>query len=409
MSLGTVLVDTFAGAELSLGTVLIDTSAATEAISVKRSIILSNTIDYISWRGDLDFRVSPFCEVDAFICTQLSTVDYAGIVSERLVRVPLYKAAERYFESHTEDYRELGILQAKDTLRMLKAAAGCERYRRVSLRGYVNRIRQDENEQFSALIVTPCEGLNIIVFRGTDDTIIGWKEDFYLSVYPEVPAQRDALGYLTAMAGRLSGRLILCGHSKGGNLAVYAASHVPGQIRDRIDHVYNFDGPGLSAEALRTPEYLSVRNRITTILPKTSLVGMLLCMAGKSKVVETGMRGIWAHDGFNWEVMGTGFIEAPELSPDSRKFGSIVSTLLGSMDQETRKAFADELFDALLDTGSVTLTDITMLSAQAKLELLKKLRRGKYTRQFAGQFVEEAVRLFIPEITEPIRTMIKKP
>lgn len=353
---------------------------------------MTNTFDYLDWRGDLSFSASPFCEVDMFICSQLSTPDYSGIVPKEGRPVPLCDVAEKYFSCHTEDVGSLGVLQSTSVLPMLRALAGTERYRNARLCGPENIVDLENEEQFCAVTVLLPDGTMCVSFRGTDDTIIAWKEDFNLATKPIVPAQIDARKYLVNAASAHRGKIRVCGHSKGGNLAVFAAASVPKRVRNRILQVVSFDGPGFSDAFLSSPGYLEIKDRIVTVLSQNSLVGTLLSTAGSTEIVHSCKSGPMAHDGFSWEVKGTEFVKEEALSETSLSFDRLMDETLSGLSTEEKQAFVDELFGTLLATGAETITDFMKLSKIEILETMKNLYSGKDVHNFTSAVIDRLVK-----------------
>jgi len=354
---------------------------------------MANALDYLSWRGDLDFRVSFVNEVDIFLFSQLSTPDYTGIADSGFVTVA--EAAAAYFSTHSEDVSNLGVLQSASVLPMLKKLASCPRYRDVRIGNYVSIINSGNTEQFSALTSVLPDGTMVVSFRGTDDTIIGWKEDFNIALLDEVPAQTDAVHYLNLAASGFCGDIIVCGHSKGGNLAIYAAANANDEVKSRLVKVYSFDGPGFRSSFVSGEDYKSIADRTVTVLSQNSIVGLLLNDVGAERIVKSNVAGPMAHDGFNWEVLGTEFVSCPELSPISKAFNKAADDTILKMPHEELEAFIEEFFDILLSGGADTIAGFTGLKASVKLDIVKALLTAKNTGAFRNEFLEKLVRNLI--------------
>ena len=344
-----------------------------------------NALDYVYWRGDLTFDVSPVNELDVFLCSQLSYPDYTHIVSSGREEITIGKTVQEYFEDHPEDIDKLGVLQSEYVLPMLRAMGKSERFKDAVLCGYNQRLVLENAEQFSAVTIRLKEDLNVVAFRGTDDTIVGWKEDFNIAIMDQVPAQKDALTYLCWVADTFPGKIITVGHSKGGNLSVYAAAMAPKEIRDRILYAYSMDGPGFRDEFLTEEGYLDIKDRTYTIVSQQSIVGMLLNMAGHRNIVHSNVDGPYAHDGFNWEVEKTQFQREPRLSTTSVMVGEIMNTTLDKMPDSEKKEFADSLFDALMSTGAVTISDYKQGDLKKTLKVLLAIRNSEPISKFTGQ------------------------
>ena len=277
---------------------------------------MPNLMDYLEWRGDLTFRESPPNEVDNLIFSLLSYVDLDGIVpNHHKGGVTVREAAAEYFFTHPEyAAHPLGLIIPADILTIFRRMAHTRRFRDLILSGYVNEISEERETQFSAVTVRlPDEGI-FVAFRGTDDTIVGWKEDFKLSILDEVPAQTMAAEYLNRLDLTPDTKLYIGGHSKGGNLAVWGAVHAEERVRDRIRTVFSNDGPGFSEGTVTSEAYKALAPRIRVYLPEDSLVGLLLEHDESYTVVKSNRKGLFQHDGLSWEVMGGSFLRAEALS-----------------------------------------------------------------------------------------------
>ena len=194
---------------------------------------MANAIDYIDWRGDLSFDVSPFNEVDNLLLCRLTSLDFTGIVPAD-GEMPLAEAARLYFERYGDEDRRLGVLLAPGSVTMVKRMLQSARFSRLVLADYENRVDERRELQFCAVTVLVPDGTAFVAFRGTDDTLVAWKEDFYMGSMRTVPAQEEAAAYLCRAAWRYEQPLRVGGHSKGGNLSVYAAMSAPEEVQARL-------------------------------------------------------------------------------------------------------------------------------------------------------------------------------
>lgn len=365
---------------------------------------MTNANDYLAFRGDLGTDVAPICELDVFLCSQLIAPDYTGIVPTVWRTVPLSRVAERYFETHSEDFRSMGILQSEFVLPLLKKIATYPRFADVRVGCYRSFLDRTRSEQFCAVTFLFPTGETVVIFRGTDDTIAGWRENFNLAVMEAVPAQEDAKNYLSFVASRVDGPLYVTGHSKGGNLAVYAAACVPKKLQEKITRVYAFDSPGFREHFLASGGYLAVRDRILSVVSNNSIVGLLLGYAGKRVIVHAMRTGPIAHDGFYWEASGTSFVRTDALSRASSRFDLMMDEFIDDLAPEEAELFVDELFDALESTGAVTVTDLTRISLPQALAALHSFRRDARMRRLVRRGAEIFLRTFLkPDAPMPKR------
>ena len=257
---------------------------------------MANLMDYLDWRGDLTLEISPFNEVDALILAELSFVDFDGIVPPpELGRgLPLNEAAEAVFRppwpGRTSPWASSCRTRSRKMLRKLMTSP---RFRNMTLNGYTALLDDSIEQQFAALTIDLGNGSIYISFRGTDDTIVGWKEDLNMGFLEEIPSQKQAVEYVARVARQYSDKTIrIGGHSKGGNLAVYSAAKSSGEIQERIVAVHNNDGPGFAWDISETPGHKRIASRIHTILPQTSVVGMLMEHEKRYQVVHSTYDGL---------------------------------------------------------------------------------------------------------------------
>ncbi len=334
---------------------------------------MGTIFDYLDWRGDIPFSEVSVGEVDNLIFSQICYVDFKRMVPASLTARPvgLLTAAKRYMNAHKEkgDASVLGAIMPPEIVSMMTKAARSQRFSGTSVIGYVNKISDtDEQKQFSALTFLIGEDTCFVAFRGTDDTIVGWKESFNMSFMSPIPAQTEAVKYLEDVAAAFpERRLYVGGHSKGGNLAVWAAVKCPAEVNERVVTVYNNDGPGFNSEFIESEEYALTRDRIRTLVPQTSIVGMLLEHEERYEVVQSTYTGLLQHNCFSWEIMGGRFIHLDTVTEESKKIDATLKGWLAELDIDKRKQILDSLYEILSATNAKTLTDLNA----DKLSLVK--------------------------------------
>ena len=207
----------------------------------------------------------PINDADLFLMSKIGAIDWTDIIDRDGAPVPFHYAAAQYFMRYGEEGAEKVKLAGINLIPVMKAASESARFKDLGLSGFINIVDKIRTEQFSALVVSLPDDVRLITFRGTDDNILAWKENFYLSCSDYVSAQRDALSYLRYRATLFEGPIILGGHSKGGNLAIYAACTAEETLKNRIEAVYSFDGPGFRSSYYDTPGYKSIKDKIHKI------------------------------------------------------------------------------------------------------------------------------------------------
>lgn len=319
---------------------------------------MSNIIDYVSWRGDLDFTASPFNEVDSLILTQLVYLDFRGIVPGIHSRssVTLEKAAEEYFAGHSNQAEESGGQLLKDCRMVLKAVMGTERFKNCRLSRYIEDISEEKEYQFSAVKIVSEDGSIYISFSGTDSSLAGWKENFNMSYLARTPGQERAVQYVQKVLETGRKPVRLGGHSKGGNLAVYAAIKGGKHIQNRLRAVYNFDGPGFNEDMVKQEEYQNILPKLHTLIPQSSVIGMLLEHEEDYTVVESTEKGLLQHRALSWKVMGSHFVYSKGLSQSSIFWNETLKQWIAGMEKQEKKEFVDALFE-VIETAGIKDTD----------------------------------------------------
>lgn len=320
---------------------------------------MANIIDYTLWRGDLPVGQVPLGEVDALILSYLAYMPMDGIVpgEEGAEPVTLRDAALAMLARSEHEGSPLAY-SVKDDRRLLAALAQSERFGTMRLCGFVNRVDGEAGEQFSAVTFLPPTGPALIAYRGTDNTVVGWQEDFNMCFESEVPAQRDAAAYAERMAKALEGGLILGGHSKGGNLAAYAELFVSSGVHKRIQAVYNFDGPGFNEEIVASAAFAQRERREKTFVPQSSIVGVLMENDEVMTVVRSDGMGIFQHNPYTWQVMGGKFIALPERTGSSYFADATVKHWLSSLSPEVRRRAIDGIFEVLGASDGRNVADL---------------------------------------------------
>ena len=318
---------------------------------------MANIIDYVQWRGDIPLAQVPLCAVDALILSFLSYMPFDGRISDSLEESTLLSDAAAYCLE--QGLSSTCVMDSfKEDCRLLEALKHSERFGGIRLTGYVSRFDEETEEQFSATTFLLPQGEAFVAFRGTDSSMVGWKEDFNMSFSVEVPAQGAALDYAVRVATELDRPMILGGHSKGGNLAAYAGIFAPDEVQERIACVYNFDGPGFNETLLNTPEFRKMDMRIHTFVPQTSVVGILMWHAEPFMVVESDGVGVLQHNPYSWQVMGGHFIMLAERTRESHLAEKTLKSWLADLSAEERKRFIDGVYSVLSVSDGRNVADL---------------------------------------------------
>lgn len=336
---------------------------------------MANLMDYLDWRGDLTFLQAPFNEVDNLILAELAFADLRGIVpgvgeGEGVV---LREAAARYFADGRDKTLESSVLVPEMIPDMLEKMCASVRFGSLILNCCEEHLDEARAEQFAAITVELPKRAAYLSFRGTDDTLVGWKEDFDMALLDTVPSQLRAADYTKRAAARYKGwKLYLGGHSKGGNLAVYSAVNCGKAVQNRLIAVYNNDGPGFRETLVSREEHRRVADRIFTILPKSSVVGLLMEHEEDFIVVDSTQVGVMQHDGFSWCVRGPEFVRMDDLTGVETN-DKALKEWVNSLNQEQREKFTSALFEVLSASGAATLAEMRSQGTKSAAAILKAM------------------------------------
>ena len=351
---------------------------------------MSNIFDYLEWRGDITFDEDPFNEVDNLVFAQMAYVLLDGILDEEGSISP-GKAVKAFFEKFTPKQVEEDRMRHKAAPFILEKAATAERYRGMELRHYVNVIDEKAEAQMSA-VTFRLPDFTYVAFRGTDNSLVGWKEDFNLSYLPETKGQRMAVEYLNRHFMDSDEKLYVGGHSKGGNFAVYASAFCNPSIRERIQSVFSNDGPGFRQEVIESEEYAAVLPKVVSILPESTLVGTLFGGRYDHKIVRSTAEGFAQHDPTTWFVKKNRFVEADGRTEESYTMDEAVRLWLGELSDKERVFFTDALFEVLTANGATSLDDFGDNALVNALDMfwgvyaLPKDQRNEFTRMVGQLF-----------------------
>ena len=366
---------------------------------------MANMFDYLSWRGDLPFSKCPVNPVDALILSTIAYTQFGGLITDDpLHPVFLHKAVEAFFALPEPEQK----IRVKRDLDLLLAVAESPRFRNVGLCFYRDEFLPEEESQFAAMTFLLDDGSAFLAFRGTDYSLAGWKEDFNMSFLETVPAQRKAVTYAEEFCEHFGGRVYFGGHSKGGNLAVFAAAKSSPEIRSRIRTVYNLDGPGFGQHMMGDPGYLAVVPKIETYIPQSSIIGMLLEHEEPYTVIRSRQVGILQHDPYSWDLMADRFLEASDLTPDNKFLDRTIKNWLAGMTSEQRSEFVDTVYE-LLSTGGAKTT-FHLLRPQNIRSVIRTLNNDDNVRRLLATELAgliQSARAAQQEMTAPKQPLLK--
>lgn len=314
---------------------------------------MPNINDYIKWRGDLELNVSEFNEIDSLILARFSYLPFESLMKkeEELTIEELSKRFEK------ADKNKLEILWPDDS-DLLPLLGQSKRFGKMIATDFLNKFDPEQEKQFSAITVLLPDNTIFISYRGTDNTIIGWKEDFNMSFKSHIASQLDSVKYINDIAKKYQNNIRIGGHSKGGNLAVYAAVFADEEAKKRIINVYNNDGPGFADDITNTKEYKEMIEKVHTYIPQSSVIGRLLNHEEKYTVVKSIQKGIMQHDLYSWQVQGTKVVSLKEVTNGSEFVDKTIKQWLDDVEPKQREIVIDTIFDILSTTEAESMIQI---------------------------------------------------
>lgn len=320
---------------------------------------MADILDYLDWRGDISFEASPFNEVDNLIFSALSYIDFSQFVSPKFSSSISLKKLFPLLKKEDQNNKNLGLFINKKTIDLFFKAAQTKRFQNVLLRAHVQILDRESETQFSATTFSYEKNKHCIAFRGTDDSILGWKEDFNMAFLETIPSQIEALSYFQKAVTKISGTFILSGHSKGGNLAIYAGSQSLPKEKKRLIAIYSNDGPGFHKNITEQDSFLAIEKITQAFIPEFSIIGLLLNHRTENKIVESSETGMMSHDPFSWKVCGPRFVLSKKLDKKSDIIDTTLKNWLSELDPITREQFIDTFFEAFIATKAKTLTELS--------------------------------------------------
>lgn len=318
---------------------------------------MANIFDYFTWRGDLTLAQDSMNEIDAVILARFAYIPFECIeLQMKGGGVTIGEAAEALLQVSDIETRVMW----QEDIQILHMLRGSVRFQNMRLLEYVNTIDEESQTQFAAITIALPDGRYCISYRGTDDTLVGWKEDFNMSFVTPVKGQLLAVEYLERVASLMQGELVVTGHSKGGNFAVYAAAFCKKDVQDRILAIYNYDGPGYHDTVFTSEEYARICDRVSTYIPQSSIFGMLMGRQETHSIVQSSEKGgFLQHDICTWQLDGPRFVILEETTASSKFVDHTIKEWLKKVDKEKRETVATVLYEMVLKTNAGTLSELT--------------------------------------------------
>lgn len=364
---------------------------------------MQNIIDYVETTFS-SFEEAPFSPVDSLVLSQFSYIRFSALLSPLSSERKTLRIRELLQSEHFQDMF-YGVRDIESNKRLLFALAASPRYRTIEVGYYVDEFECKQEKQFAAMTFFFAENQAYIAFRGTDATFIGWKEDFNMAFISPVPAQEEALSYLEMVGNHYTGRLLVGGHSKGGNLAVYASINAPSELQDRIQQVFSHDGPGFKDKVFDSEGFKRMSAKIHRTLPQSSLIGMLMENQGSYQVVASNRFGLMQHDPFSWKIEHGEFCILSHISASAQFADRTLNDWLENCSIEKRETFIDSLFYVISSTEATTFSEF---NADWKKNLPAMVSRAKSldpeTRTEVLKILKTLANVALKNLSHPART-----
>lgn len=331
--------------------------------------------DYVKWRGDLTFEQDRFNEVDNLVLCSLAYMNLDTVIKEIGKEEPTVREVGiTFFKQLKCDKTEPQNIFFKEYLSIFRGMYRKKRFGTIRIRNYYGIMDKEKLIQFAAMEFVLPDNTPYIVFRGTDDSFIGWKEDMFISM-EVIESEKEAFKYLERVLKQHDGPVRVGGHSKGANLAMYASLLTKGENQDRIIEIYNNDGPGFLDNILSEhwDNVGVIESKVKRYLPEESVVGMLLNNIGNPVIIKSNKSRIFQHTMTNWNVEGTKMVRAKEISAFSIKTQTVITEWLNSFEDKKKQEFFDDLFDALEATGAENFSNLQGGGVKSIQAVIKKL------------------------------------
>lgn len=362
---------------------------------------MKNIVDYAGYTR-AGFEKQPLNAVDSLILSQLSYYHFPIKASSVLTR----EGAKLCDLPAVCDYDKMlfDVWNPKQSRELFEIMAANPRYKNIIVKGYEESTNAKDEKQFSAVTFQLSEDAFYVAFRGTDSSLIGWKENFNMAYQLPVPSQTEAVGYLEAAAQNCRGKIYVGGHSKGGNLAVYASAFASDEVKKRICKIYSHDGPGFLTDVTNRDEYKAIERLIDKTVPQSSLVGMLLDDPSTFKVVKSSRIGVLQHEPFSWQVKDDEFLYLSKLTGVARYNDKTLNAWINSLSNEERRRLVNLIFDFLEKQDVFTTFQLKESWQKSVLIALSGTSKtDKDAKKFFKKSVKRLVSIGIKNIPELFR------
>ena len=322
---------------------------------------MGNLITYVQQYEAQTFQEKLVTDIDILVLTEIAYLPFDEIVSssfEEKTAISLNQLGKEFETIKEKEHKNNPFMITKERIQLLDVVSKSLRFKDVKVFGFMNDIDDELTKQFAAVCYQWEEESRWIIFRGTDESLTGWKEDFMMTYSDLIPAQTDAIEYLRKQAEFFSGSLNISGHSKGGNLSLYASAMQEEDIQHRIQQIYCWDAPGVHRSILNTEGYQRVVSKAKRYIPQDSIVGLMLESQVPYHIIESQGSGISQHSALMWNIEDDHFVELTELTRNSQLTDQTFKQWTEVVSDEDLKLFFDTFFELIFEMGVETVNDV---------------------------------------------------
>ena len=322
---------------------------------------MGNLITYVQQYGAQTFEDKSLTDIDVLVLTEIAYLPFDEIVPKSFdvtEAISLNQLGKEFEKIKEKEHENNPFMITSERIELLEVVSKSQRYKDIKVFGFMNDIDDELTKQFAAVCYQWEEESRWIIFRGTDESLTGWKEDFMMTYSDLIPAQTDAIEYLRKQAELFSGSLNISGHSKGGNLSLYASAMQEETVQDRIKQIYCWDAPGVHRSILGTEGYQRVVSKAKRYIPQDSIVGLMLESQVPYHIIESQGSGISQHSALMWNIEEDHFVELTELSRNSQLTDQTFKQWTEVVSDEDLKLFFDTFFDLIFEMGVETVNDV---------------------------------------------------
>ena len=365
---------------------------------------MPNLNGYIKKFGAIPFSEKPFTDADNVALCYIYYMPFEQVVSSSFddEPVPYDVAAKALFKARGSKHKPVGLILMRNISVQMMAMSRQRRFAEMKMVACTNNFGKEPAVQFNAATFLLPSGEVVVVFRGTDDSLTGWKEDFDILLEDDIPSHDLATRYLEEVAKRYDGDIIVCGHSKGGYVAHYSAIHTTDEVRSRIKLIYNNDGPGLADYGyLYSDAYQQILPKYRHFIPQSSFIGMMLAHDDDYTVVKSVRQvGAMEHDLSTWQFRNGELKPAKGLTNKGKVTDLVFHDVVSNLDGKQSAAFAKALNSVIEGVEGEGLMDVAK-------NLPASIREGKAAYDALDEETKEALKEISQGVKKSVRSSVK--